>query len=54
MSYMWRLNTKFYHVLTKQRQIQNRNIGLYNEEGDWINTEADVEGVAVRCFTDLF
>lgn len=26
-------NTKFYHALTKQRQIQNIISGLYNEEG---------------------
>ena len=47
-------NTKFYHALTKQRRIQNRIIGLYNEDGDWINSEADIEGVAVKYFKDLF
>ena len=47
-------NTKFYHTLTKQRRIQNRIIGLHNEEGNWVNSEQDVEGVAERYFTDVF
>lgn len=29
-------------------------IGLYNEDGNWINSENEVEGVAVKYFTDLF
>lgn len=29
-------------------------IGLHNEEGNWVNTEHKVEGVALRYFTDLF
>ena len=47
-------NTKFYHALIKQRRIQNRIIGLYNEDGNWVNSESEVEGVAVKYFTDLF
>lgn len=27
-------NTKCYHALTKKRRIQNRIIGLYNEDGN--------------------
>ena len=41
-------NTKFYHALTKQRRIQNRITGLYNEEGNWTNSETEVEEVAVK------
>ena len=47
-------NTKFYHALTKQRRIQNKIIGLYNEDDNWVNSESEVEGVAVKYFTDLF
>ena len=47
-------NTKFYHALTKQRRIQNRIAGLYNEEGSWVNSESKVEEVAVKYFMDLF
>ena len=47
-------NTQFYHALTKQRRIQNRIIGLYNEEGIWVNSESKVEEVAVKYFMDLF
>ena len=47
-------NTKFYHALTKQRRIQNRIIGLYNEDENWVNAESKVEEVAVKYFTDLF
>ena len=47
-------NTKFYHASTKQRRIQNLIIGLHNEEGNCVNSEQEVEGVAVRYFTDLF
>ena len=47
-------NTKFFHALTKQRHIQNMIIGLYNEDGEWINSEAKIEGVAVIYFHDLF
>ena len=47
-------NTKFYHALTKQRRIQNRITGLYNEDGIWVNSESKVEEVAVKYFMDLF
>lgn len=29
-------------------------IGLHNEEGNWINSEEEIEGVAVSYFNDLF
>lgn len=45
-------NTKFYHALTKQRRIQNRIICLYNEDGNWTNSEDEIEGVAVKYFND--
>lgn len=47
-------NTEFYHALTKQRRIQNRIIGLYNDEGVWKNAENDIEHVAVKYFGNLF
>lgn len=40
--------------MTKQRHIQNRITGLHNEEGNWVSTEQEVEGVALNYFTDLF
>ena len=47
-------NTKFYHALTKQRRIQNKIVGLHNSGGDWVTSEAEIEGVAVDYFNDLF
>ena len=48
------LNTKFYHALTKQRQIRNRIVGLHDETGNWITEENGVEKVVVDYFEDLF
>lgn len=47
-------NTKFYHALTKQRRIQNKIIGLHIEEGNWVTSEPEVQGVAIDYFTQLF
>ena len=30
------LNPKFYHVLTKQRRVRNRIVGLHDEAENWI------------------
>lgn len=55
---MWHVyedrNTNFYHALTKQRCIQNRIIGLYDEEGNWKNSKSEIEGVVVNYFNDFF
>ena len=48
------LNTKFYHVLTKQRRIRNIIVGLHDEAGNWVTEETEVEMVAVDYFDDLF
>ena len=48
------LNTKFYHALTKQRQIRNKIVGLHDEAGNWITDENGVEKVAVDYFDGLF
>ena len=47
-------NTKFYHALTKHRRIQNKIVGLHNSDGDWVTSEAGIEGVAIDYFKDLF
>ncbi|XP_056862248.1 uncharacterized protein LOC108858352 [Raphanus sativus] len=47
-------NTNFYHALTKQRRIQNRITGLYNENEVWTNSEIEIEKVAVNYFEKLF
>ena len=46
-------NTKFYHALTKQRQIQKKIVGLYNGDGNWVTSEAEVEVEAIDYFNDL-
>ena len=48
------INTKFYHALTKQKRIQNKIVGLYNAQGNWVNSDIEVEGVAVDYFNELF
>ena len=48
------LNTKFYHVLTKQRRTRNSIVGLYNTQENWIIEEHGVENIAVDYFDDLF
>ena len=48
------LNTKFYHVLTKQRRVRNRIVGLYDAARNWITEDNGVEKVAVDYFKDLF
>ena len=48
------LNTKFYHVLTKQRRVRNKIVGLHDTLGNWITDENGVEKVAVDYFEDLF
>ena len=47
------LTTKFYHVLTKQRRIRNRTVGLHDEYGNLITEDKVVEKVAVDYFEDL-
>lgn len=47
-------NTKNFHALTKQRRIHNMIIGLYNEQGNWVNSKDGVESVAIQYFQDFF
>lgn len=48
------INTKFYHSLTKQRQVRNRIVGMHNDAGNWITEENGVEQVIVNYFEELF
>ncbi|KAF8050187.1 hypothetical protein N665_2031s0005 [Sinapis alba] len=48
------LNTKYYHALTKQRRANNRIVGLYDTEGNWVVEEKGVPKVAVDYFDELF
>ena len=48
------LNTKFYHVLTKQRRVRNKIVRLHDDVGNWITDENGVEKVAVDYFDGLF
>ena len=41
------LNTKFYHVLTKQCRVSNKVVGLHDDMGNWITEENRVEKVSV-------
>lgn len=47
-------NTKFYHVLTKQRPVRNRIEGLHDEDENRITDDKGVEKVAVDYVEDLF
>lgn len=40
----------FINVLMKQKRIQNKIIGVYNEEGNQVSSETEVEGVVVNYF----
>ena len=44
----------FYHALRKQRRINNKIVGLHDEEDNWITDENGVEKVAVDYFEGLF
>ena len=54
MVFIWRSKQKFYHALTKQRRVRNRNVGIHDAARNWITKDIDVEKVAVEYFEDLF
>lgn len=47
-------NTKFFHGQTKQRRARNRIMGLYNASDVCVDSENEVEQVAVNYFRDMF
>ncbi|XP_056860054.1 uncharacterized protein LOC108829850 [Raphanus sativus] len=47
-------NTKFHHGITKQRRAQNRIISIKDKHGKLVESEIEVENVAVQYFRDLF
>lgn len=47
-------NTKFHHSTTKQRRAQNRIISIKDKNGKLVESEIEVENVAVQYFRDLF
>ncbi|XP_056848949.1 uncharacterized protein LOC130499067 [Raphanus sativus] len=47
-------NTKFHHSTTKQRRAQNRVISIKDKNGKLVESEIEVENVAVQYFRDLF
>ena len=47
-------NTKFHHATTKQRRAQNRIISIKDKNGRLVESEIEVENVAVQYFRDLF
>ena len=47
-------NTKFHHAITKQRRAQNRIISIKDKHGRLVESEIEVENVAVQYFRDLF
>ena len=48
------LNTKFYHVLTKQQRVRNRIVGLHDAAGNWITEDTGVEKMTVDYFEEFF
>ena len=47
-------NTKFYHALTKQRQVRNKIVGLHDAAENWITEDTGVEKVDVDYFEEIF
>ena len=47
-------NTKFHHGITKQRRAQNQIISIKDKHGKLVESEIEVENVAVQYFRDLF
>ncbi|XP_056847372.1 uncharacterized protein LOC130498048 [Raphanus sativus] len=47
-------NTKFHHAITNQRRAQNRIISIKDKHGKLVESEIEVENVAVQYFRDLF
>lgn len=47
-------NTKYFHAKTKQGRARNRITKLKNSMGVWVETEDDIEQVAVEYFGNLF
>ena len=48
------MNTKFDHATTKQRRAQNRIVSIKDKHGKLVESEIEVENVAVQYFGDLF
>ncbi|XP_013608309.1 PREDICTED: uncharacterized protein LOC106315086 [Brassica oleracea var. oleracea] len=47
-------NTKFHHATTKKRRVQNRIISIKDKHERLVESEIEVENVAVQYFRDLF
>ncbi|WZZ62784.1 hypothetical protein YC2023_062891 [Brassica napus] len=47
-------NTKYFHAKTKQRRARNRITKLKNSMGAWVETEEEIEQVAVEYFENIF
>lgn len=47
-------NTKYFHAKTKKRRARNRIIKLKNSMGQLVETEDEIEQVAVEYFSNLF
>ena len=47
-------NTKFHHATTKKRRAQNRIISIKDKHERLVESEIEVENVAVQYFRDLF
>ena len=35
-------NTKFYHIVTSRKRLRNRILGIWNEQGIWIQDQKDI------------
>lgn len=47
-------NTRFFHKYASARTINNRFIGLQDEQGIWTEDEEQIQGIVVRYFEGLF
>ena len=47
-------NTRFIHASASARKKKNEITGLINASGYWVQTDEDIQRVAVNYFEDLF
>ena len=47
-------NTRFFHASAFTRKKKNEITGLINAARDWVQTDEDIQRVAVNYFQDLF
>lgn len=47
-------NTKFFHAQVAQRRCTNQIQGPYNDDGDWVSGDHDIQRVVLDYFDNIF